>query len=153
MIYTDLTRLAMKVAYEAHHGQTDHQGIPYIYHPIHLAEQMNTEDACVVALLHDVVEDTSLSIENLREYGFTEIQLEAVSILTREEFAPELSQEEREQQYLEYIKKISENRLAREVKIADLRHNSDRTRLTHDTERDEARYSKYKKALDILESI
>ena len=152
MIYTDLTRLAMKVAYKAHDGQTDQQDIPYIYHPIHLAEQMTTEDACVVALLHDVIEDTRFSIEDLRGYGFTKTQLEAIELLTHSDFDPNQPAEEREREYLDYIKKLSENSLAREVKIADLKHNSDRTRLTHDTERDKARYRKYKKALDILES-
>ena len=58
MIYTELTCKAMKLAYNAHHGQTDYNGIPYIFHPIHLAEQMDDEFSCCVALLHDVVEDT-----------------------------------------------------------------------------------------------
>ena len=70
MIYTDLTRKAITVAYNAHQGQLDRAGLPYILHPLHVAEQMKDEDTCVVALLHDVIEDTDLTLENLREYGF-----------------------------------------------------------------------------------
>ncbi|MBO4591315.1 MAG: GTP pyrophosphokinase [Eubacterium sp.] len=153
MIYTDLTRLAMKIAYEAHHGQVDRQGIPYIYHPIHLAEQMTTEDTCVVALLHDVIEDTDITLDDLRNYGFTEVQIEAVGLLTHDVPDPSLSYEDKEKLYLDYVTKAGQNSIAREVKIADLKHNSDRTRLVLDTEIDEARYGKYKKALEILESI
>ena len=58
MIYTPKTKKAMIIAYNAHNGQVDKSGIPYIYHPIHLAEQMDTETECIVALLHDVVGDT-----------------------------------------------------------------------------------------------
>ena len=151
MIYTDLTRLAMQVAYKAHHGQTDLQGIPYIYHPIHLAEQMETEDTCVVALLHDVIEDTEMTLEDLREYGFTEKQLEAIELISNENVDHTLPDEEREREYLEYVKKLSVNPIARTVKIADLKHNSDRTRRIEDTDRDEARYRKYSKALELLQ--
>ncbi|MBR6403523.1 MAG: GTP pyrophosphokinase [Eubacterium sp.] len=153
MIYTDLTRLAMKIAYEAHHGQLDRQGVPYIYHPIHLAEQMNTEDTCVVALLHDVIEDTELTLEDLRNYGFTEVQIEAIDLLTHDTPDPALPYEEKEKLYLEYVSEAGKNSIARQVKLADLKHNSDRTRLVEDTDIDEARYSKYKKALDILEAM
>ena len=62
MIYTDNTRKAMKIAYNAHNGQVDKSGVPYIFHPIHLAEQMNTEEECIVALIHDVVEDTDMTL-------------------------------------------------------------------------------------------
>ena len=65
MIYTVNTRKAMEIAYKAHHGQVDKSGVPYIFHPIHLAEQMDTEDECIVALLHDVVEDTEMTFEQL----------------------------------------------------------------------------------------
>ena len=69
MIYTPLTNKAMKIAYRAHHGQKDYNGIPYIFHPIHLAESMDDEISCCAALLHDVVEDTSVTMEFLaREF-------------------------------------------------------------------------------------
>ncbi len=150
MIYTDMTRLAMKVAYEAHAGQLDRAGVPYIYHPIHLAEQMDTEDACVIALLHDVVEDSDITLDDLRTMGFTEIQLEGVRLMTHIPPEGELSDEEKEEDYLDYVRSIKENDLARQVKIADLMHNADPDRRTTDTPQDRLRYEKYKKALEIL---
>ena len=66
MIYTPLTNKAMKLAYRAHHGQTDKCGQPYIFHPYHLAEQMKEEVTVCAALLHDVVEDTPVTIEQLK---------------------------------------------------------------------------------------
>ena len=65
MIYTPMTMTAMRIAYQAHLNQVDYNGVPYIYHPIHLAEQMDEEIACVVALLHDVVEDTDVTMNDL----------------------------------------------------------------------------------------
>ena len=65
MVNTELTRKAMKIAYDAHHGQFDRSGVPYIFHPIHVAEEMDTEIECVVALLHDVVEDTDITFSDL----------------------------------------------------------------------------------------
>ena len=65
MIYTENTKKAINIAYKAHMGQEDKLGIPYIFHPYHLAEQMDSEDACIVALLHDVVEDTNITFNDL----------------------------------------------------------------------------------------
>ena len=76
MVNTKLTRKAMKIAYNAHINQVDKSGVPYIYHPIHLAEQMNTETECIVALLHDVVEDTDVTFEQLKQ-DFPEEVIEA----------------------------------------------------------------------------
>ncbi|MBR0147282.1 MAG: bifunctional (p)ppGpp synthetase/guanosine-3',5'-bis(diphosphate) 3'-pyrophosphohydrolase [Eubacterium sp.] len=140
MIYSELTKKAILLAYRAHEGQKDRSGLPYILHPIHLAEQMTTEDSCVVAMLHDVLEDTDMTEENLREEGFTERQIEAVKLLTRTE----------EEDYFEYVRRIRENDLACAVKLADLAHNMDRTRLPEYSEKDEARYEKYQKAVQIL---
>lgn len=81
MIYTELTNKALRLAYSAHHGQVDYNGIPYIYHPIHLAEQMEDEISCCAALLHDVVEDTSVSLEELSRVFPAEI-IEVVDLLT-----------------------------------------------------------------------
>ena len=67
MINTKLTRKAMIIAYEAHKNQVDKSGVPYIYHPIHVAEQMDTENECIIALLHDVVEDTNVTFKQLEE--------------------------------------------------------------------------------------
>ena len=67
MVYTKLTVKAMKIAYNAHHGQLDRSGAPYIFHPYHLAEQMNDEYTVCAALLHDTVEDTDMTIEELEK--------------------------------------------------------------------------------------
>lgn len=118
MIYTELTKKAMRIAYAAHHGQVDKGGAPYIFHPIHLAEQMQDEASTCVALLHDVVEDTSVTAEDLAAV-FPEEVVRAVSLLTHDE----------EVSYQDYIARIKENRIAKAVKIADLNHNMDESRL------------------------
>ena len=140
MIYTELTKKAVTLAYRAHAGQTDRAGWPYILHPVHIAEQMITEDTCVVALLHDVLEDTDVTLEDMRKEGFTEQQLEAVQLMTHSKNVP----------YMDYVKKLSGNAVARAVKIGDLKHNMDRSRLSEYTEKDEQRYRKYKEALEQL---
>lgn len=139
MINTKLTRKAMVIAYEAHKNQVDKSGVPYIYHPIHVAEQMNTENECIIALLHDVVEDTNVSFKQLEEVFSKEI-IDILKLLTREENI----------EYDEYIKRIKNNSIACKVKIADLTHNLDKTRLDFVTEVDVKRSEKYKKALQIL---
>ncbi len=139
MINTKLTRKAMIIAYEAHKNQVDKSGVPYIYHPIHVAEQMNTENECIIALLHDVVEDTNVSFKQLEEVFSKEI-IDILKLLTREENI----------EYDEYIKRIKNNSIACKVKIADLTHNLDKTRLDFVTEVDVKRSEKYKKALQIL---
>ena len=117
MIYTPLTYKAMHIAYEAHHGQLDKSGAPYIFHPIHLAEQMEDEESCCVALLHDVVEDTYVTLEDLRK-DFPEEIVEAVRLLTHEKWMPDW----------EYLTAIKKNPIALKVKLADNAHNSDQTR-------------------------
>ena len=143
MIYTELTKKAANVALRAHEGQMDRAGWPYVLHPVHVAEQMTSEDSCVVALLHDVLEDSDITIEELRAEGFTEKQLEAVQLMTRTEDMP----------YMEYVKRLSVNDIAREVKLGDLMHNMDRSRLSELTEKDEKRYQKYEDARKFLMDI
>ena len=139
MINTKLTRKAMIIAYEAHKNQVDKSGVPYIYHPIHVAEQMDTENECIIALLHDVVEDTNVTFKQLEEVFSKEI-IDILKLLTREENI----------EYDEYIKRIKNNSIASKVKIADITHNLDKTRLDFVTEVDVKRNEKYKKALQIL---
>jgi len=124
MIYTALTNKAIRIAYRAHHGTSDTSGIPYILHPIHLAEQMEDEYSTIAALLHDVVEDTYVTMDDLRREGFPEEVLEAVGLLTHEEGVP----------YLDYVAAIKENPIAKAVKLADLRHNMDQTRFSGSAE-------------------
>ena len=119
MIYTTLTKKALKICFNAHKDQVDKTGMPYVFHPFHLAEQMDTEDAVCVALLHDTVEDTDISFEDLINEGFNDSIINALKLLTHNDDTP----------YLEYVTRIKENPLARKVKLADLRHNSDLTRI------------------------
>lgn len=142
MIYSQLTKKAMKIAYEAHKDQTDKSGIPYIYHPIHLAEQMKDEQTTCVALLHDVVEDTDITLSDLRNEGFPAPVLEALRLMTHDKSVP----------YMDYVRKIKENSIARAVKLADIRHNSDLTRLDVVDEKARERVEKYRKAIEILSS-
>ena len=144
MIYTALTKKAMKVAYEAHHGQTDRSGTPYIFHPFYVAEQMDDEISVCAALLHDVVEDTEITFEDL-EKNFPEEVVEALRFLTRD----------KSMNYFDYIRNLRKNPIAKKVKQADLLHNSDVTRLT-DCENISARqisrlHGRYKRALEILQ--
>ena len=81
MIYTPMTRKAMKIAYDAHAGQVDKTGLPYIYHPAHLAETMTDENSVIAALLHDVIEDTDITIEDLAREGFDDEVLTALTLL------------------------------------------------------------------------
>ena len=117
MIYTELTNKAMRIAYSAHHGQVDYNGIPYIFHPIHLAEQMEDEISCCAALLHDVVEDTAVTMEDLSQ-EFPEEVMAVLRLLTHEEGVP----------YFDYVRKIKANPIAVKIKLADIAHNCDQTR-------------------------
>lgn len=142
MIYTPLTNRAMSVAYSAHHGQLDYNGIPYIFHPIHLAEAMDDEISCCVALLHDVVEDTTITMEEL-ESQFPREVTSALRLLTHAEGTD----------YYDYVRSIRTNPIAAKVKLADLDHNSDQSRCVGSgiPERQLAHWrEKYQKAKQIL---
>ena len=118
MIYTPLTIRAMNIAYAAHHGQVDKAGVPYIFHPLHLAETMDDEISCCAALLHDTVEDTAVTLEDLAKEFPAEV-VEAVRLLTHDP----------SENYLEYVRRIKGNSVAMKVKLADLAHNSDQSRF------------------------
>ena len=141
MIYTEMTKKALKLCFEAHRDQTDKSGLPYVFHPFHLAEQMDDEITATVALLHDVVEDTDITLADLKNMGFPDEVLEAVGMMTHDPSVP----------YLEYAAGLRENPVARTVKLADLRHNSDLSRLDAVDEKALRRVEKYKKAIEILE--
>lgn len=141
VIYTSETKKALKLSFEAHKNQVDKSGMPYVYHPFHLAEQMTDENTTVVALLHDVIEDTDYTISDLKTMGFSSNVIEAIKIMTHEDNVP----------YMEYVKAIRENEIARAVKLADLKHNSDLTRLDVIDEKALARKSKYEEAIRLLE--
>ena len=141
MIYTEMTKKAMQIAYEAHHGQEDKGGVPYIFHPLHMAEQMDDEIAVIAALLHDVVEETDVSMKKLRKHGFSNEALEAVELLTHR----------KEDSYPEYIEKLKPNPVAKKVKIADLKHNSDSSRYPGEYKKLTKKLEKYLKALETLQ--
>ncbi len=143
MIYTPLTRKALIFAYNAHHGQLDKAGVPYICHPLHLAEQMTDELTTCAALLHDVVEDTPITLEKLAE-GFPPEVVEIVHLLTHVEGTD----------YLDYVRAVKAHPAARAVKLADLAHNGDETRWAgteFDPEWQKRHREKYRRAKAILE--
>lgn len=119
MLYTDLTKKAMAICFRAHGKQKDKGGLPYVFHPFHLAEQMDTEDEICAALLHDVVEDTDWTLEGLAAEGFPPAVTRALALLTHEVGMP----------YLEYVRRLKDDPIAAKVKLADLRHNSAPGRL------------------------
>ena len=138
MIYTELTIRAMNLAYHAHHGQFDKGGVPYIFHPIHLAEEMDDEISTCVALLHDTVEDTAVTLEDLSREFPAEV-VSAVRLLTHGEGVD----------YFDYVRAIKQNPIAVRVKLADLRHNGDPKRICNQGNQ-ERRREKYAAARAIL---
>lgn len=142
MIYTPLTKKALKISFEAHKNQTDKSGMPYVYHPFHLAEQMDDENSVCVALLHDVVEDTDLTLADLIQAGFPEEVTDALALMTHDDLTP----------YMEYVERLSHNPIAAKVKLADLAHNSDLTRLDVVREKDRERVLKYHRAMELLKA-
>ena len=142
---------AQKIAYHAHHGQTDKSGVPYIYHPAYLAAQMDTEDEIVTALLHDVVEDTPVTLNDLEREGFPQTVLSALRTLTRDKDKHYENVSEKTL-YDFYIDRIADNPLAAKVKFADLMHNNNPSRNANLPHEDAARYkAKYDRALQRLE--
>ncbi len=141
MIYTSETKKALRLCFSAHKEQVDKSGMPYVFHPFHLAEQMKDEVTTVVALLHDVVEDTDYTIADLTDMGFSKEVTDALLLLTHDDAV----------EYMDYVARIKNNPVAKAVKIADLKHNSDITRLDAVDEWVMQRVEKYKKALALLE--
>ena len=128
MLYTELTKKAIRIMFDAHKDQVDKSGLPYVFHPFIVANNLDDEYSIVVALLHDVVEDTEITFVDLEK-----------------EFPKDDSED-----YFEYVNKIKTNPIAKKVKISDLTHNSDLSRMDEITEYDLKRQEKYKRALEIL---
>ena len=135
-----LYQQALAIAKDAHKGQVDKAGVAYIQHPLYVASLVEGELAKTIALLHDVVEDSAWTLEDLRMEGLPEEVVQAVGILTKK----------RNENYEEYILRVKQNPLARQVKLADLKHNSDLSRLANVTDRDRKRVAKYQKAIAYL---
>lgn len=133
--------MALKLCFEAHKEQLDKNGMPYVFHPFHLAEQMQTEETTIVALLHDLVEDTAYTIEDLVNMGFGKEITDAIALMTHADGVD----------YMDYVRMIKGNPIAKTVKLADLKHNSDLTRLDIVDEKALRRREKYLKAIALLE--
>ncbi len=143
MLYTEMTKTALRIAYDAHHGQTDKTGLPYIYHPLHLAEHIGDDEVLIAtALLHDIVEDTPLTFEDLSATGMSDEVIAALRLLTHDESVP----------YMDYVRNIknSGSKTAIAVKKADLIHNSNTWRLVALDEKAKVRIEKYRAALELL---
>ena len=141
MIYTEMTNKAMKLAYTAHLNQYDLSGIPYIFHSYHIAEQMKDEISVCVALLHDVIEDTYIEIKNI-ENIFPKEVIENLKLLTLT----------KDIEYFEYINQIKTNPIAKAVKLADIEHNLDQSRINNKISENKLirMKNKYEKAKRIL---
>lgn len=142
MLYTEKIKKALEIAFDAHKDQVDKAGLPYIYHPFYLATQMETEDSIIVALLHDVVEDSHYTFEEIENYGFSPSIISTLRLLTHED----------SEDYITYIHRVKENELARIVKLADLNHNSDESRLSHIDDKVRERLNRYAESIKILKS-
>ena len=140
MLYTELTKKALKISFDAHKDQVDKSGMPYVFHPFHLAEKMDDEYSVCVALLHDVAEDTDITTDDLAREGFPQEVIDALLLLTHDDSVP----------YMDYVRKIKTNPLATKVKLADLEHNSDLTRLDKVDDAALRRADKYRQAMFLL---
>jgi len=131
---------AIQIAVSAHAGQVDMSGQPYVLHPLRVMFSVTSSQERMAAILHDVVEDTSTTLENLMEEGFHEEVIEAVRALTK------LDGESR----IDAAKRAVRNPIAREVKLADVADNMDMSRIPNPTEKDYARLREYEKVREIL---
>jgi molybdopterin-guanine dinucleotide biosynthesis protein len=149
----NIRELALNIAKKAHKGQVDKAGEDYIHHPLAVAENFvnmnqnqngnqneNDDFYYITAVLHDVVEDTDMTFDDLRAYGFSEEVIAAVDAITKR----------KGEKYDDYLDRVKSNTIARTVKIADLTHNSQLSRLKEVTQKDYERLEKYKKALEFL---
>lgn len=135
-----MIELALAIAMEAHRGQKDKAGAAYIFHPIRVAERCHTTEEKIVALLHDVIEDTPVTTEYLLEKGFSKEIVEGILSVTRNEG----------ESYEDFVVRAGKNKIGRQVKIHDLEDNMDIRRLKTIGEKDKERLEKYLKAYRYL---
>jgi (p)ppGpp synthase/HD superfamily hydrolase len=134
---------AIAIAVEAHKGQKDKNDAAYILHPLRVMARVNTDPEKIVAILHDVVEDTNWTFEDFRKEGFSEDVIQAIDCVTKREG----------EAYEDFVKRSAVNPVARRVKIADLEDNMDVKRVSTVTPRDAERWNKYLKAWHYLNSV
>lgn len=137
----DQLEIAISIAVAAHKGQADKADMPYILHPLRVMNNVNTLEEKIVAVLHDVVEDTPITFDFLLEKGIDKHLVDTLRLLTYEKAVP----------YEIYIQKTATNPLAIRVKLADLTDNSNLDRLKEKTDKDYQRLEKYRKAIAFLE--
>ncbi|MDE5778852.1 MAG: GTP pyrophosphokinase [Lachnospiraceae bacterium] len=131
---------AIEIAVKAHKGQIDKAGKLYILHPMRVMLRGQDEDEQIVGILHDVIEDTPVTIEYLRDEGFSEEILTALSCITKV----------KGESYGHFIDRVLKNPLASQVKLYDIEDNMDRERIPYPTKHDEERYEKYAKYHEII---
>ncbi len=136
---TEKEKLAFEIAKRAHKGQVDKAGVNYINHPLNVAKSLSKENERIVALLHDVVEDTEVTLKDLAKFFDDEI-VNAVDAITHR----------LNETYDEYLNRVKLNPLALKVKLKDIENNMDLSRIAHPTEKDYARLKKYQYALKVL---
>jgi (p)ppGpp synthase/HD superfamily hydrolase len=137
-----LLERAIAIALESHKGQTDKAGKAYILHPLRLMLKMKADEEMIVAVLHDVVEDSDVTFEDLKDQGFSQAILDALACVTKV----------KGECYDDFIRRIKKNPLASRVKVADLQDNMDLGRIPHPQQKDFERVEKYKKALKVLQN-
>jgi (p)ppGpp synthase/HD superfamily hydrolase len=135
-----LLEKAIEIAVRAHAGQKGKDGSPYILHPLRVMTRLAGDEERMAAVLHDVVEDTEVTLEDLRTAGFPEEVLETVRLLTHEQGIS----------YEDYVERLRPHPMARRIKLADLEDNSDIRRLSGIEDRDLERLRKYHRAWQIL---
>jgi len=132
---------AIAVAIKAHAGQVDKAGQPYILHPLRLMFRFQSEAEMIVAVMHDVVEDSVFTLNELKNFGFSDDILAAIECLTKRNG----------ESYESFVSRVVQNDLARKIKIEDVKDNLDLTRLDKITDKDLARVEKYHQALKVLD--
>jgi (p)ppGpp synthase/HD superfamily hydrolase len=132
---------AIAIAAKAHEGQVDKAGAPYVLHPLRIMLRVSTTEERIVAVLHDVVEDCGVSLEDLRLEGFPEVVIEAIDSVTRRSEEP----------YETFVRRAASNPIGRLVKLADLEDNSDLSRIANPSARDHKRIAKYRRAIEAMQ--
>jgi (p)ppGpp synthase/HD superfamily hydrolase len=134
---------AIAIAAEAHEGKVDKAGAPYILHPLRVMLKMATTEERIVAILHDVVEDSEITFEHLRKEGFSDAVVDAVDAVTIRSG----------ESYDDFVQRAALNPIGRRVKLADLEDNSDLSRIANPTEKDYRRLAKYQRAIESIRSM
>jgi len=129
------------IAALAHKGQVDKAGEPYVLHPLRVMLKMSEMDDRIVAVLHDVVEDSHWTLKKLRAKGFSDVIVEAIDSLTKRS----------DESYNDFVSRAAANTIGRRVKLADIEDNSDLSRISNPTDRDYQRLEKYQCATKIIE--